>query len=282
MLFLCCYIGFPGFQVRWVKSMEERRKTIIDRPTLIRIGIILSWAGAFIYLLVSNKFNCYLSPKYYYLPVLSVLIFFGMVWALWSNRKVSIPVDDNNCPAISYNRENLLVWDPLNRMALLLVPLVFLVVIGPQYFRGKSLSGTGRAMNMAASMITGESEVDFEKIESAQDDGKYIEIDAKDIYYNMGAGRINKSVKVIGIAASDPGFPEGMFAVARLLIVCCAACASPVPVFVKGELPKTIPDGEWCEVRGILRIKKYKGKTIYYVEPEGIKLISQPDSPYLY
>lgn len=258
--------------------MQKTIRKILDRPTLVKLLVIAVWVAAMGFLVVTGKYSLYLHPRYIVLPIFSIGILIAMAISLIANAKVPVPYDDDGTPAAEYNGEHHAISAPFQRVLLFLLPPFLLVAIGVQSLRGAS--STASSVSIKGSQSA--SQDVLPDASEVVDDGQYFEIDADGIYEGSALDRLHKSVKLIGMVYTGKGVPEGMYALVRLRMVCCAADARPVPVLIKGEAPATAKQGDWAWVYGKLRHTELAGKRTFYIEPDRISPAIAPKNPYLY
>ncbi len=259
---------------------EAGRKTITSRPVLVGMFVLAAWIAQLTWLLATGKYSTYLHPRYPLLPSLSVVVLAAMLVWLWSARKVSIPVDEDGTPSADYTGEHHRVLDPLQRYMLLLLPSMVLALMGVQVLTGPAALSS--ASSFAVRKLASAGAVGPEEAPPPPPSGSYREITALDIYFGKPELLVGRKVKLTGMVAVNPRFPKGMYALARMLITCCAADARPAPVFVKGSPPPTVRPGSWAWVSGVLRLKRVGSRRIYYIEPDSVTPAAPPESPYLY
>lgn len=85
-------------------------------------------------------------------------------------------------------------------------------------------------------------------------------------------------VSLIGFVTHPKRAPEGVFAVTRFYISCCAADAVPYSVVVDPGTSPDLPDDTWIRVEGTLA----RTPDGFIVNASEITQIDEPDSPYLY
>lgn len=77
-------------------------------------------------------------------------------------------------------------------------------------------------------------------------------------------------------------FEKDEFALARMMMTCCAADMQPVGVLAQWSGVQALIDGEWVEVTGTLSKKPYKGSFDPLIIVETIKKIDPPQREYIY
>lgn len=77
-------------------------------------------------------------------------------------------------------------------------------------------------------------------------------------------------------------FEKDEFALARMMMTCCAADMQPVGVLAQWSDVQALTDGEWIEVTGTLSKKTYKDSFDPLIIVETIKKIAPPQREYIY
>lgn len=94
---------------------------------------------------------------------------------------------------------------------------------------------------------------------------------------------VGKKITATGSVWKDETlFEKNEFALARMMMSCCAADMQPVGILAQWEAIPTLTDGEWIEVTGTLSKKPYKGSFDPLILVETIKKIDPPEREYIY
>ncbi|MDZ7815094.1 MAG: hypothetical protein U5N86_03535 [Planctomycetota bacterium] len=156
--------------------MSGKTKKVINRTALIRLAIILVWIASISYIVLSGRgHGLTFSPLLRLFCRRSASFCFCLCsYGRLSKIAQQIPVDDDGFPAESYDYSAHKVADPLQRLALFMLPPVFLLIFGVQAIDTSSLfgSGTGRLIQAGA---------EAEGLEIGGESG-YIEITPVDLY----------------------------------------------------------------------------------------------------
>jgi len=267
----------------------------LDRPKIVRLCVLLVWAGLHIYLLFSGKLAYFLHPDYTVMPAISAVIFIAMaVWMLFTSKHEDSCCSghDDGCDeheeesecseCVTSYEDPRSILDPLQRSVLLLLPPALLLVFGfnvisgfPQSDAGLvKLAGPGTSANKSSSSASrttptivpgsGATEVTYSLLESE------------------GDALIGAEVFSIGVVSHGNEIPSGMIGLGRLLVSCCAGDARPVALLAKVTQPDSIKNGDWVRVSGILRKEVFDGRSLFYIEASLITPVAQPAFPYIY
>ncbi|MED3916232.1 TIGR03943 family putative permease subunit [Priestia megaterium] len=93
---------------------------------------------------------------------------------------------------------------------------------------------------------------------------------------------IGKEIEINGFVYREKGFNNNQFVVARFGISCCAADASIYGLLSTLEHASTLKKDTWVHITGVLQKTTYNGESVPYVQVQQIKVIPQPDNPYVY
>lgn len=77
-------------------------------------------------------------------------------------------------------------------------------------------------------------------------------------------------------------FASDEFALARMMMVCCAADLQPVGILAKWAEHQTLTDGEWVEITGTIAKTPYKDRFDPLIIVESVKKITPPQQEYVY
>lgn len=94
---------------------------------------------------------------------------------------------------------------------------------------------------------------------------------------------IDKKIMATGSVWKDGElFEKDEFALARMMMTCCAADMQPVGVLAQWADVQALTEGEWIEVTGTLSKKPYKDSFDPLIIVETIKKINPPRREYIY
>lgn len=77
-------------------------------------------------------------------------------------------------------------------------------------------------------------------------------------------------------------FEQNEFAVARMMMMCCAADMQPIGLLAQWENMETLTDGEWVELTGTIAKKPYQDGFDPLILVETVKKIERPQREYIY
>ena len=103
-----------------------------------------------------------------------------------------------------------------------------------------------------------------------------------ELYTNPDAW-VGKKITATGSVWKDGElFEKDEFALARMMMVCCAADMQPVGILAQWNDVPALTDGEWIEVTGTLLKKPYKDSFDPLIIVQTIKKVDAPQQAYLY
>lgn len=227
-------------------------------PRTIKTVVLSTWAGFFLWLLVSKRVNVYIGPRTYWVVVFGAV---SLTCAAIGQLILKPAEHDESGPRwwLGY--------------AAMLVP-IFLVSVVPEPSLGSlaaSRKSSGGAVSAAALQppdLQPGDEVSFTEISYALESEEYAAA--------LGIGE-GYEIDLTGFVSAGEELSSDTFALTRFSIFCCAADAVPYTVTV---LP---PDGRryaldtWVRVKGSLA---RSGET-YVVHADSVETVERPDDPYI-
>ncbi len=91
-----------------------------------------------------------------------------------------------------------------------------------------------------------------------------------------------EEARVIGFVFRDERFAADEFMVARFVLSCCAADASPLGLVVRWPDASTLAEDEWVEVKGRFIAGQFVGEPMPILVAESVTPAEIPERPYLY
>ena len=94
---------------------------------------------------------------------------------------------------------------------------------------------------------------------------------------------VGAEITVVGSVWKDSElFEPHDFALARMMMTCCAADMQPVGLLAQWSGAQELTDGEWVEITGTLSKKPYKAGFDPYIIVASVKKIDSPGREYIY
>lgn len=152
----------------------------------------------------------------------------------------------------------------------------------------QAVSSSDAAMPSAAVSTTGAASAAIVEPKMRSSDGSIV-MDSDtfapwltELYTNPDAW-VGKKITAIGSVWKDGElFEEDEFALARMMMTCCAADMQPVGLLAQWNNVQALTDGAWIEVTGTLSKKPYKDGFDPLIIVEMIKRIDLPQRAYIY
>jgi putative membrane protein len=91
-----------------------------------------------------------------------------------------------------------------------------------------------------------------------------------------------EEARVIGFVYYDDRFEANTFMVARFVLSCCVADASPVGLIVQWPDTPALANDTWVEVSGQFIVGEFDGRTIPILAADEVEPTDAPAQPYLY
>ena len=239
-----------------------RTRSYVDGSRLLRAFIFGAWSAFFAWLWLSGEMSRYLGPRtYWVVPFGAAMLAVAAVLHV-ATLRVSIP---RARPSVA----------EMVGVVVLVVPLLAVAAV-PDADLGslaasRKSTGSGVSAAEALSPEAGEPVVNpsFRDIAYAQESRGYADA--------IGL-RDGTDTTLVGFV--DGAGPPGTFELTRFYVSCCAADAIPYSVAVEppaGEV-EALDDDRWAQVEGILELRGDR----FVLVAERLRLVDEPDDPYLY
>ncbi len=92
----------------------------------------------------------------------------------------------------------------------------------------------------------------------------------------------SREADVVGFVYREITFPDDQFMVARFTISCCVADSSAIGLPVVFADAADFPADTWVQIHGTFQVGEFRGDTVPLLYADTIKVIEQPEHPYLY
>ena len=90
-----------------------------------------------------------------------------------------------------------------------------------------------------------------------------------------------KDTTLVGIVHRDKRLPHDAFYCYRLVMVCCAADATPAGVIVKSSETSKLKKGTWVKVHGKVTFTTFEGSDYPAIAADGVEKTNPPKNPFL-
>ncbi len=225
----------------------------------IKAVVLGSWAGFFIWLLVSGEVYRYIGPRTYWVVIFGAICLtlaaLGYAWLVMTTQ------EDRGAPR------------QVVGLAILVAPILLVALIpkpslGSLAASRKLTGGSTAALSLKPSALQPGEAVSFQELSYAARSAEY----AATLGLSDGY-----DVELTGFVSDADTGVSGALALTRFSIFCCAADAVPYTVPVKAPDTVTYTRDTWLRVRGAL----YQQGDAWVVEAEQIQEVDEPSNPYI-
>jgi putative membrane protein len=221
-------------------------------------AVLFIWAVLIGWLTASGSYEKFLRPELWVLMLWALLILVLFSWAML--RQMS--------PSIKERQE----FPTYVKLGTLIVPLFFILMaqqqsLGSYAFEKKGGPGSFSDMKSALkgpALPPNDGNVSILQIIDNLDDWK------------------GERITTEGMVYRSEDLPDQTFVLYRFLMVCCAADAVPLGLFIETDNAGTFEPDTWVSVRGLLSIQAMGGVDSPYIKAEQISLADAPVNKYLY
>ena len=214
----------------------------------------ITWLAAYYWLLEAGRYKAFLQPKLWPLLILALILLLSFIAAL--------------IPQFSRKSGRVLKFERWLQAAILLVPVLFLWAIYGQSLGTHALSK--RTLNTDQPFsISG---IGPQKSSPATD-GKTVSL----LELIKNAEQFNgKRVATEGMVYRGAQSEQNRFRLFRFVIVCCAADALPLVIFVKSKISEKFDNDVWVRVEGIFKLDTVKGRQVSSIAADSVRPIPAP------
>ena len=224
----------------------------------VKTLVLGSWAGFFLWLLISGKVKTYIGPRTFW-----VVVFGAVCLTLATVGQLFLKPSEDDTPSARW-------WVGY---AAMVFPM-FLVLVVPEPNLGslaasrKSSGGVVSAAALQPPQLEPGQEVSFQEISYA--------LESEEYGAALGIGE-GYEVDLTGFVSGTEEFSSETFALTRFSIFCCAADAVPYTISVRPPDDERYGLDEWLRVRGVLT---REGDALV-VSAETVEAVDPPDDPYI-
>lgn len=227
-------------------------------------------------------FNIYLSPWLRELALIAGIVLMSLA-VLWP----FLPSCHSHGEA--HEHDHHFDVKSLLQFSVILFPVVLCLWVKPSEFSVTTLENRGissTALPGMKSQLTTEELFSGTDEDFAPEEHGISEVTVSDLLFTAEDPQLrkkflNKTVKVIG----QPIFSSSShFQLTRLFIVCCAADAKPVGLWMDSvdQVPLKLQKADWLEVEGKLTFQSKTNHFVPYIEVTSVKKIETPEEVFLY
>ena len=235
--------------------MKVKIQTAIVLTTACLPAIIyLTWLAAYYWLLEAGRYKAFLQPKLWPLLILALILLLSFIAALISQ--------------FSRKSGRVLKFEQWLQAAILFVPVLFLWAIYGQSLGSHALSKRTLDTDQPFSI----SEIRPQRSSPATD-GKTLSL----LEIIKNAEQFNgKRVATEGMVYRGGHSDRNRFRLFRFVIICCAADALPLVIFVKSKIAEKFDNDVWVRVEGIFKLETVKGRQISSIAADSVRPIPAP------
>lgn len=167
----------------------------------------------------------------------------------------------------------------LMRSSLFLVPAVVALFMRPAVLTG---SDTLQRTGISSPAFSADSVYGMRNTEIIAPDGSSYYPVISDMYENPHE-YAGKNIRITGmVLVSKSDEDKADFAVARMIMLCCAADVSPVGIPCHWGQASSLGHRSWYTVTGTIGVKKLEGSDVPFVDVDGAVPAEKPSQEYFY
>ena len=256
-------------------------------PTII---FLLGLAAFIIIRLATGQINLYLRAPMTGILCASILFLFLMVWSYGmqpeesphsgetddhdshdEHRHEHYQDEDDAMVACACGQHGTSWW----QACLMALPFVIGLLIPPQPLGSSAIAN--RALNRAPSPIV-------RNLPFAHESRKDKNLYHWAVYINEHgdpASVSGQSVRVTGFVYRDAKCPKNTFVIARFVMMCCAADASPVGFSVQWPKADLFNKDEWVTITGHFSITTVNNTPMPFIQADTVQSVACPSRPYI-
>ena len=236
--------------------MKVKIQTAIVLTTACLPAIIyVTWLAAYYWLLEAGRYKAFLQPKLWPLLILTLILLLLYIAAFISH----------------FSRESggILKFERWLQAAILFIPVVFLWTIYGQSLGTHALAKRALDTNQPSSF----SAISQPRPSAATDQktSSLLEILVNADHFN------GKRVTAEGMVYSGGhNGDRSRFRLFRFVVVCCAADALPLVIWVQSKVAEKFDNDDWVSVEGIISFKTVNGRQIASIAADSVRPIPAP------
>jgi uncharacterized repeat protein (TIGR03943 family) len=245
--------------------MSTRLNRSLQAFVLLAIALFLAAK------LISGKLDLYINLRFAPLTVFAIIALALMAYALMGHPRAENHEDD-------HHHENEHTHSiSFYALAFLLLPVLIGVLIPSRPLDAAAASTRG--VNVSAPMVGSSQTRPFEAAADQRNILDWIRIfnSERDLTPYLG-----QTAHVIGFVYKDQRLTENQFLVSRFVITCCSADAVAIGMVVSWDQASTLNENTWVDVKGAVKSYHLDDQPIPLIEASVVKLVDQPDTPYLF
>lgn len=243
----------------WGCSMKK-----VNLNEVVWLGILMGYGSSIYYLFTSGKINSYIHPKMQGY-VFGAMIVFGVlaiiqVGQIWNTK-----------------RSTEIKWGNF----MFIIPLFLGVIFDPSTLGAKAILNKGVILegNVA-------NEKELQHVHNTLD-GEQFKIALMNLQKEL-ANKEGEEIELSGFVYKNSKMNESEFAIARLVMSCCAADSFIQGIRCEWEEAVALQDNEWIKIKATVKSIPYYDKDkrevmqIPLLQVKSLEVIAVPDHPYVY
>ena len=245
----------------------KKEKKSLNTDWLFKGFIVGGFAIYFIILLTSGEVIHYVHPRLIiYLKICSAIMLLMSIYSIYMSQKTS------------YNKTSFFMQ--CRRYLVFIIPLVLAIALVLDVQHG---SAAHRQQTQALAYIN-----EISHGTSKLKENNTIVVDNSNFLYSISEVANNykkyqgKGIRISGFIYRNPTMNKDQFVIARMLMVCCAADASPVGLLSSFNDSQFLEEKGWYDVSGIISSGTYNGKETAVICVKSLKRIEAPVEQYVY
>lgn len=245
----------------------KKERFLLNTDWLVKGLITGGFAIYFIILLISGEVIHYVHPRLIiYLKICSAIMGLMSIYSIYMSLRAAA------------SKINFLKL--CSGYALFIIPLVLAIALVVGVNHG---SASHRQQTQALVFINDKSPGTLKLSENST-----IVVNANNFLSSIGdiTNNINKyqgrSIKISGFIYRNSMLKNNQFVIARMLMVCCAADASPVGLLVSCNESEFLEERGWYTVSGVISSGTYNGKETAVISAKSLRKIETPVEQYVY
>ena len=250
-------------------------RLLLSTEQCIRAVILFLYAGVFLLLIISGNIYRYVHERHIPLLLISAGIF-CILAALYcydgikSSKNHTVQL---KAYTVKWKLYVIVFILPLTALFFSEVPLDFSVIAYSNPFSNEIYSGTAAALPHTGLELENDCIIVNDENFTAW---------LSELYTNLAAWE-GKKITVSGIVWKDGElFAQNEFALARMMMICCAADMQPVGILAQWHEAAQLQEGAWVQLQGTLAKKTYQDADEPLIICSSVAIVPRPVREYVY
>jgi uncharacterized repeat protein (TIGR03943 family) len=236
------------------KMRESIKKRIAGLTLILPAIIYITWLAAYYWLLEAGRYKAFIQPKLWPLLILALILLLSYIAAFISH--------------FSGESGGVLKFEGWLQAAILFVPVVFLWTIYGQSLGSHALEKRTLDTNQPFPMAG----VSPQRSSPATDDNA-----SSLLKLIINAEHFNgKRVAAEGMVYRGEPSDRRRFRLFRFVVVCCAADALPLVIWVESKVEEKFNNDDWVRIEGIFSFETINGRQVSSIAADSVRPIPAP------